>query len=323
MMFRKGLFVFLWLSCLLLTSCSVDGGLLTDDPERHIDLIVKMEHGDYWSTLRMGAEVAAKEFNVNLRFLAPPNEGDIQGQINLVNDSIQKHPDALLLAASDYMKLAQVTDRAAYNNIPIISIDSEVGSARVKSYIGTNNYDAGQRSAERMVQLIGGSGKIAVMNFVQEARNANQREEGLLDYIARYPDVQIVNIAYCQSSKEMASAITRDWLKTYPDLKGIIALNAEASIGVGRVVKEAGQGGMVKVIAFDSPQETMEMLQDGTVQALVIQNPFNNGYLAVQYAVELMEGRKIADRIDTGIKVIDLENMLWPENQKLLFPFVR
>ncbi|MFD0618761.1 substrate-binding domain-containing protein [Paenibacillus sp. GCM10027629] len=322
MMPRKMLFL-LMACCLLLSSCSVDGGLLTDNQERHIDLIVKMDHGDYWSTLRMGAEVAAKEFNVNLRFLAPPNEGDIQGQINLVNDSIQKHPDALLLAASDYMKLAQVTDRAAYNSIPIISIDSEVGSARVKSYIGTNNYEAGQRAAERMIHLLGGSGKIAVMNFVQEARNANQREEGLLDYVARYPNVQIVDIAYCQSSREMASAITREWLHNYPDLDGIITLNAEASIGVGRVVKEAGRGGLLKVIAFDSPQETMEMLQDGTVQALVVQNPFNNGYLAVQYAVELIEGRKIADRIDTGIKVIDLENMLWPENQKLLFPFVR
>jgi len=311
------------IGCLMLTSCSVDGGLLTDNEGRQIDLIVKMDHGDYWSTLRMGAEVAAKEFNVNLRFLAPPNEGDVQGQINLVNDSIQKHPDALLLAASDYMRLAQVTDRAAYNNIPIISIDSEVGSARVKSYIGTNNYEAGQRAAERMIQLIGGSGKIAVMNFVQEARNANQREEGMLDYVARYPNVQILDIAYCQSSKEMASEMTRGWLRDYPDLDGIIALNAEASIGVGRVVKEAGLDGGVKVIAFDSPQETMELLQDGTVQALVIQNPFNNGYLAVQYAVELIEGRKIADRIDTGIKVIDLENMLWPENQKLLFPFVR
>ncbi len=317
------MFVTWIIGCFMLTSCSVDGGLLRDNHERHIDLIVKMNHGDYWSTLRMGAEVAAKEFNIHLRFLAPPNEDDIQGQINLVNESIQKQPDALLLAASDYMKLAQVTDRAAYHNIPIISIDSEVGSARVNSYIGTNNYEAGQRAAERMIRLLGGRGKIAVMNFVKEARNANQREEGLLDYVARYPNVQILDIAYCQSSREIASAMTRDWLRDYPDLDGIITLNAEASIGVGRVVKEAGLGGMVKVVAFDSPQETMEMLQDGTLQALVVQNPFNIGYLAVQYAVELIEGRKIADRIDTGIKVIDLENMLWPENQKLLFPFVR
>lgn len=67
----------------------------------------------------------------------------------------------------------------------------------------------------------------------------------------------------------------------------------------------------------------MESLQDGTVQATVIQNPFSNGYLAVKYAVEALEGATIPERVDTGTKLIDLENMLWPENQKLLFPFVR
>lgn len=304
------------------SSCSIQ---TRDIPEkkREIDLIVKMNQGDYWNSLKNGAEVAAKEFNVKLNFLAADHEDDIAGQINLMNQSIMKRPDAIILAASDYMGLAQVTDRASYSDIPVISIDSEVGSVRVKTYVGTNNYEAGQQAAERMVQLTHGSGQIAVMNFVQAAKNANQREEGLLDYVARYPDMKVVDIQYSQSNQHHAEQITRNWLAQYPNLQGIVALNAESSIGVGREVQRSGKGGKVKVIAFDSPPETMEFMQEGVVQALVLQNPFNNGYLAVQYAVEVMEGRKVPDRIDTGIKLIDLDNMLWPENQKLLFPFVK
>ncbi|MBG9736411.1 substrate-binding domain-containing protein [Paenibacillus alvei] len=305
-----------------LSSCSIQTGVMSDN-RFVIDLIVKMNQGDYWNTLRSGAEAAAKEFNVKLHFLAPNYEDDISGQIELVNQSIQNRPDAVILAASDYMGLAQVTDRIAYHNIPIISIDSEVGSARVKTYVGTNNYEAGQLAAKRMIELIHKSGQIAVMNFVQAAKNASQREEGFQDYVARFPNVRVVDIQYSQSNQRNAEEITCSWLAQYPSLDGIVALNAESSIGVGREIQRSGKGGKVKVIAFDSPPETMGLLQDGVVQALVLQNPFNNGYLAVKYAVEIIEGRNVPERMDTGIKLIDLDNMLWPENQKLLIPFVK
>lgn len=305
-----------------LSSCSIQTNMMSDNMLA-IDLIVKMNQGDYWNTLKSGAEAAAKEFNVMLHFLAPNHEDDIPGQIELVNQSIQNRPDAIILAASDYMGLAQATDRIAYENIPIISIDSEVGSARVKTYVGTNNYEAGQLAAKRMIELIHESGQIAVMNFVEAAKNANQREEGFQDYVARFPNVRVVDIQYSQSNQRNAEEITRRWLAQYPSLDGIVALNAESSIGVGREVQRSGHGGRVKVIAFDSPPETMGLLQDGVVQALVLQNPFNNGYLAVKYAVDIIEGRNVPERIDTGVKLIDLDNMLWPENQKLLFPFVK
>lgn len=305
-----------------LSSCSIQTGVMSDN-RFVIDLIVKMNQGDYWNTLRSGAEAAAKEFNVKLQFLAPNYEDDISGQIELVNQSIQNRPDAVILAASDYMGLAQVTDRIAYHNIPIISIDSEVGSARVKTYVGTNNYEAGQLAAKRMIELIHKSGQIAVMNFVQAAKNASQREEGFQDYVARFPNVRVVDIQYSQSNQRNAEEITRNWLAQYPSLDGIVALNAESSIGVGRVIQRSGKGGKVKVIAFDSPPETMGLLQDGVVQALILQNPFNNGYLAVKNAVDIIEGRNVPERMDTGIKLIDLDNMLWPENQKLLIPFVK
>lgn len=305
-----------------LSSCSIQTGVMSDN-RFVIDLIVKMNQGDYWNTLRSGAEAAAKEFNVKLQFLAPNYEDDISGQIELVNQSIQNRPDAVILAASDYMGLAQVTDRIAYHNIPIISIDSEVGSARVKTYVGTNNYEAGQLAAKRMIGLIHKSGQIAVMNFVQAAKNASQREEGFQDYVARFPNVRVVDIQYSQSNQRNAEEITRRWLAQYPSLDGIVALNAESSIGVGREIQRSGKGGKVKVIAFDSPPETMGLLQDGVVQALILQNPFNNGYLAVKNAVDIIEGRNVPERMDTGIKLIDLDNMLWPENQKLLIPFVK
>lgn len=88
-------------------------------------------------------------------------------------------------------------------------------------------------------------------------------------------------------------------------------------------MEEMGLGSKIKMIAFDNPPEMLELLQEEAVQAMIVQNPFNNGYMAVAAAVKAARGEHLEDKIPTDTKVIDLENMLWPEHQKLLFPFVK
>ncbi|SDF41040.1 ribose transport system substrate-binding protein [Fontibacillus panacisegetis] len=313
----------LLLSIFVLASCSSGSNLQGEGKVLVVDMIVKRDWGDYWNTIKMGAEVAAKEYNVKLNFIAPENEMDFKGQIALMEQSIERRPDVIILSASNYEALGQVTDRTSYYNIPVISMDSEVASAKVKTYVGTNNYEAGQKAAERLVQLTNEQGDIGIINYVLGARNADQREEGFLDYIARFPEIKVVDIKYCGSDEWVAYTQTKEMLSNYPRLDGIVALNAESSIGAGRAVKEMGFGGKIKMITFDNPPEMLELLQEQTVQAMVVQNPFNNGYLAVRAAVEAANGEKLEDKIPTDTKLIDLDNMLWPENQKLLFPFVK
>lgn len=325
----------LWIS---VSSCFNSSPAYIDTSKtRNIHLIVKMNKGDYWNTVKLGAEAAAKEFNVKLTFKAPDSESDIDEQVGMVEDSIKEKADVIILAASSYMGLAQVVDQAAYYKIPVISVDAEVGSARVQAYVGSNGYEAGQKSAERLIQLLRGYGEIGIINFTNSslnvdpgstgsidygARDADEREKGFLNYAARYPNVKVVQISYTSSSTVEAETLTREMLEKHPNLRGIATLNEIASQGAAKVIQSLRLDN-IKMVAFDSSPSMMESLQDGTVQATVIQNPFSNGYLAVKYAVEALEGATIPERVDTGTKLIDLENMLWPENQKLLFPFVR
>ncbi|GGH23920.1 substrate-binding domain-containing protein [Paenibacillus segetis] len=308
---------------LLLSSCTPSKSLQSEENIIAVDMIVKLDRGDYWDTIRMGAEAAAKEYNVKLNFLAPDNENNYKEQITLMEQSIARKPDVIVLAASDYEALGQVTDQTSYYNIPVISMDSEVASAKVKSYVGTNNYEAGQKAAERLVKLTGENSQIGIVNFVQGARNADQREEGFLDYVARFSGVQVMDIEYCGSDEQLAYKQTKQMLMDFPNLNGIVSLSAESSIGAGKAVVDLGYAGLVKLITFDNPPEMLELLQEGTVQAMVVQNPFNNGYMAIVTAVQAARGEHIDDRIPTDTKLIDLDNMLWPENQKLLFPFVK
>lgn len=308
---------------LLLSACAGNNDLPLPEKKKVITVVLKMNHGEYWNTVRLGAEVAAKEFNVNLSFKSPADEDDVKGQIALVEQMLEDGTDGLVLAASDYMGLARVIDQVGNSHIPVISIDSEVGSTKVLSFIGANNYDAGRTAGAKLIELTGQTGSIGVMSFVQGARNADQREEGLLDYIAQFPGIVLAEKQYSFSNEQLARQLTRQMLLAHPDLKGIVALNAVASMGVASEIEAMGLTGKVKVIAFDSTPEVLEQLQEGIVQATIIQNPYSMGYLGVKYMVEALNGDVIPERIDTGSKVIVLDNMFWKDNQKQLFPFVQ
>ncbi|NOU96913.1 substrate-binding domain-containing protein [Paenibacillus sp. LMG 31456] len=321
---KKLYYILTLIGLIFLISCS-DKPEVASTPEtnKNITLVVKMQTGDYWKTVRMGAEAAAKEFNVNLNVLEPKDEEDVSGQIALVNESIRQGTAAIVLAANDYNALAEAAEQAAGQRIPVITIDSEVNSSKVRSFIGINNYEAGRKAGRKLIQLTGDHGRIAVMSNGKDSRNSVQRERGLMEEIAQYPDVQVLKKEYCFSDKKLCGEQTRKIIEEHTKIDGIIALNAISSLGVANEIQRLGLAGKVKVITFDNTPEDIEFLQEGVIQATLIQNPFSMGYLGVKYAVEALGGKKIPEFVDTGTKVIDQENMFWSDNQKLLFPFVK
>lgn len=313
----------LLVSAFLVSSCSEEIDVQDHTKKQNVSLIVKMKHGDYWRTVKMGAEVAAKEFDVNLNFYAADYEEDVLAQINFVSQSIKEETDALILSASDYKALSGITDKAANLNIPVITIDSEVMSSGVKSFIGTDNYEAGKQAAQQLIKLTGEQSKIAMMGSVIGARNLEQREKGFLDEIAKHPQVVLVAKEYCFSNQNLASDLTKKIVQNNEQLDGIFALTGLAANGVANTIEVLDLSGKVKVVAFDNTPEVMEHVQEGGVQATIVQNPYNMGYLGVKYAVEALQGEDVPRRIDTHTQVITQENMFSPANQQLLFPLAK
>jgi ribose transport system substrate-binding protein len=305
------------------SSCTRQVETIPTVQKKHLEVVLRSQNGDYWKIVKMGAEVAAKEFDVTLDFRAPGDEADVNGQIALMEQSISIKPDAIVLAANDYKGLTEVVDQAASLNIPVVTIDSEVDSRNAKSFIGANNYEAGKIAGQQLIKLTGAKSSIAIVGFKQGERNTEQREQGLLNEISKYPEVKVVDKVYSLTDRDLAGQLTSDIIRRNPKLNGIVALNEISSIGVADAIGRMGLQGQVKIITFDSTSEELELLQEGVIQATIIQNPFSIGYLGVKNAVDALKGGKIPSRVDTGIKAIDLNNMFWSDNQKLLFPFIK
>jgi ribose transport system substrate-binding protein len=321
--FLSSAFILLYIFSL----CACTRDISMNSTTKNIALIVRMNNGYYWGSVKLGADAAASEFNVNVRYTAPEDEEDVEGQIRLVNSELDQKVDALILAASDYNALVGVTERAYGMHVPVIIIDSEVNTKKINSYIATDNYNAGIMAGNQLVKILeennGEKHQIGIMNFVKGTRNAEQREEGLLKAISQYEDIKIVAKEYCSSDKKLAFDLTHKIISENSDICAIVALNAISSEGVAEAIGEMNLAGSVKIIAFDSTPNEIDYLEKGVIQALITQNPFSMGYLSVKYAVDAINGVSVRDYYDTGSEIITKENMYLPQNQRLLFPFIK
>ncbi|UUZ92829.1 substrate-binding domain-containing protein [Paenibacillus sp. P25] len=270
---------------------------------------------------RWGPRRRPKELGVRLNVQATENEDDVAGQLAIMDKVLREGTDAIVLAANDFNALAEPVDRAASQRIPVIAVDAEVNSAKVRSFVGINNFEAGRQAGEKLAALTGGQARVAVLVSGRGPRIWKSGRRGSLAALSAYPGIQVIAKEDCSTGPRLCEELTVPLVKNKVD--GIVALNAVTSIGASKIVESMGAGGKVKLVAFDSTPEELERLQDGVIQATIIQNPFSMGYLSVKHAVDAMSGRKVPERLETETRVIDAENMFWSDNQKLLFPFVK
>jgi len=272
----------------------------------------------FWVTVHAGADSAGREFGAEVIWKGPTQETDIASQIAIIEDYVNKDIAAIVLAACDAKGLNPVLEKANTKNIPIITIDSGVNSDIPLSFIATDNLEAARKAAQTLAQLIGETGKVACIPFVPGAATSIWREQGFVDEIKKYSNIQLLPIRYSQSEVATAMAVTEDILTGHPDIKGIFAANEAGTIGVIQALKTKNKIRQVKVVGFDAALNELKALQSGEIDALIVQDPFKMGYEGVKAAMMALNGEPVQKRLDTGVYVVTRENLDQPEIRRLI-----
>jgi len=288
-------------------------------PRTTIAVVPKGQVHVFWQTVRAGAEAAAKEAGVEMVWAAPQVETDYTGQASIVEDFINRRVSALVLAPSHQKALVSVAERAVDAGIPVMVMDSGLDSSRPVSYVATDNYQGGVLAAREMGRLLGGKGKVAVVGIAAGSGSGLERESGFQDTIKKdFPGIELLGLQYSDSDRSKALSVAEDFLSRAPDLAGMFGSNESAAVGVFRAVQNRGRKGQVKVVGFDASSDLVEALRDGTIDALVVQNPFRIGHDAVAAAVAAIRKQPVAKRIDTGVVVVTRDNLGSPDVEKVI-----
>ena len=296
----------------------------SDPAQRHsVALVVKSTQSEFFRSVFAGAEAAAAEYNLELTIAGPETEEDYEAQNQLIAQAVEAGAEAIVFSAIDHEENAAAIDAAAQVGVQIVTIDSGVGSDQVSTYIGTHNYAAGQMAAHAILERVSGPLYVGVVNFDVGTANGQERERGAADAFAASGRAQITAVVNTLTEAGQAQEDTAALLTAHPEINVLLALNEPTSVGAARAVEELGLSEEVFFVGFDSNVVTVDGLQDGSVDALVVQNPYAMGYLGVESAYQLLTGQggSLAETVDTSTQVVDRSNLFTLDSQKALFSF--
>ena len=298
------------------------------DQKVTIPIIVKDTTSFYWQIVLAGARKAGKELGVNVPELGAQSESDINGQISILENAVSGNPAAIVIAPTQFAALGKPIDEAA-KKVKIIGIDSAADSKAFTSFLTTDNVQGGRVAADGLAAAITAKygkaeGDVALITAIPGVGSLDQRAKGFKEEIAaKYPGLKLVADKVADGQATTALNIMTDLITANPNLRGVFASNLIMAQGAGQAVAENKVADKIKLVGFDSDDKLVNLLKDGTIVALVVQDPFRMGYDGVKTALAASKGESVPENVDTGANLITKENMDSPRSQELLNPKVK
>jgi len=275
----------------------------------------------FWQTVHAGAAAAAQEAKVDIAWNGPAMETDLTRQIAIVDDFINRRVDGIELAPEDREALVPTIRRAKKAGIPLTIIDSGADTEDYVSFVATDNYGGGALAARHLAALLGKKGDVAVIAVLPGAASTLAREQGFQETIEKdFPDIKIVASQYGMSDRARSLAVAEDILAGHPALAGIFASNESSAIGADQAIKARGLSGKVKLVGFDNSPSLIDDLRGGTIDALVLQDPFQIGYQGLKALIEFRAGHWPVKRVDLPPLLVTREILDDPNVQTLIKP---
>ncbi len=288
--------------------------------EIYIPVISKGFQHQFWQAVKKGAMQAAIDYDVVVTFEGPETEAMVDKQIEMIEAALSKNPSAICLAALDSKAVIPLIQRAADAGIPVIGFDSGVDSDLIATTAATDNYAASMLAADKMAELIGGSGKVAAIIHDQTSRTGIDRRDGFIDRLEdKYPDIEFVGVQYGEGDQLKSTEIAKAMLSANPDIKGFFGGNEGSIIGVLNALKELDLEGKVVTVGYDSGIQQMDAVRAGIESGAITQDPIGIGYKAVEAAVMAIRGEELPAMIDTGFHWYDASNVDSEEIFPLLY----
>ena len=258
-----------------------------------------------------GAQAAAAKLGqgtIEVQRFAPVKSDAVE-QAQIIESLIEKKVDGIAVSVNDADALREAIDKAVDAGIPVVTFDSDAPKSKRFAYYGTANAPSGRLMGETLVQKMGTKGKVAILMGTHGAPNLEERKEGILEVLAKYPDIQVVATEYCDDDVNKAVSGMEAVMQAHPDLTGWVLPGAWGLFTPPPGPFGAKKPGDVTVIAIDALPEELDYVRQGYVQVLFGQKLWGWGYESVRLLKEYREGKKASGIIGSGTDLVTKENV--------------
>ena len=279
-------------------------------------LVVKTLNNPFFIEMEEGARAAADSLELELIVQAPEREIDVEKQMQIVENLIQRRVDVLLLVPSGSREVVPAIVQANAAEIPVVVVDTrvdaqalEAAGGRIATFIGSDNVDGGRIAGEYVAQRLGGRGGVAVIEGIPGHETGDSRLQGFREALAKHPDVEIVSSQTANWERDQAFNVTQNTLESHPDVKALFAANDVMALGAVEAVAAARRTGEIVLVGFDAQDDARTAIREGRMDATIAQSPREMGRLAVLSAHRLLQGQTVPPEQPVSIELVTADNV--------------
>jgi ribose transport system substrate-binding protein len=252
--------------------------------------------GPYWQLAVNGAKAAAEKFDVNLTVETPDDDESLQQQTEIL-ERVGAKVQGVAVSPLDAQGQTPLIDELVNNEVFVVTFDSDAPDSKRRGYVGTSNFAAGRLVARLVDEALPDGGKVAVLMANETKDNLLDRRGGFQEILAQLAaqaeadgepkNIEVVDFLIDGGDADKCAELIRATLAEHSDLACFVGLNAQHGPRLMRVLKEDGQLGKIKIVAFDENPETLDGIESGDIFATVAQDPYNYGFDAVRMLAHL------------------------------------
>lgn len=294
-------------------ACNRDTGPKSNRPR--VALVMKTLNNPFFIDMQRGAEAAARRLDVELVVQAAERETDVERQMQIVENLIQAHVDAVALTPSGSREVVPAVAKANAAKIPVVIVDTRLDAAAASAagvstvtFVGSDNYRGGQIIGEYLVKASNGKANVAVLEGIPGHETGDSRVRGFRDAIKSSPGVTIVASQPANWERDQGFTVFQNILQAHADIDTVFACNDIMALGAIEAIAAAGRTGKIRVLGFDAIDDARKAIADGRMDATVAQFPDEMGRSAVEAAVRAIKGETVPKETNVRIGLVTKEN---------------
>ena len=276
-----------------------------------VALVVKTLNNPYFIDMQRGAEEAANTGGVELIVQAAEREVDVERQMQIVENLIQRHVGVLVITPSGSREIVPVIVKANQAGIPVIIVDTRADAAELKSaggriatFIGSDNYEGGRIAGQFMVERMKGVAKVAILEGIPGHETGDARLRGFRFALEGHAGMQIVASQPANWERDQGFNVCQNMLQAHPEVTALFAASDLMALGATEAIAAAGRTGKITVVGFDALDEVRQAVKKGVMAGTVAQHPARMGAVAVEWAVKILNGEVPPPEVAVPIELV-------------------
>jgi ribose transport system substrate-binding protein len=259
----------------------------------------------FFVTMKEAGEAKAEELGLEMITLDAQDNNERQAA--QIEDLISREVDVLIINPVDSDAVVTSVRAANEAGIPVITVTRPSNGGEVVQHLDIDNAYAGQLVAEKLVEVLGGEGRVAILEGIPGAPSAQARQEGFMDVLEDYPDIEVVASLTANYAREEGARVMEDVLQGNPVLDAVYAHNDEMALGAVRAIKAAGRMDEIKVFGIDAIDDAITAIEAGEMVATVKQQPDVQMATAVESAAKILLGEDVDELVIIPLLLVDAE----------------